>query len=195
LIAQWGDDDDFSLRQNELHSVIEQALGADEAALWQQFTDMLPQAIKLKELREVLWAQTDEQRVNALASIYDRLGQPVPAENILPPRVKVMTMHGAKGLAASVVFIPGLEDQLLPGPKRAPYPGLIWEAARLLYVSITRARAACIISYATRRFLNGKTQAHVSCRFNAHLGGAFNHRTQGLAASEIQQIAVECLTI
>jgi len=104
-------------------------------------------------------------------------------------------MHGAKGLSAPVVFIPGLEDQLLPGPRRAPYAGLVLEAARLLYVSITRARATCIVSHATRRFINGRTQTHAPSRFNAHLSGAFAQRGQGLSAAEVQQIMTECLTI
>ncbi|WP_150107216.1 hypothetical protein [Pedosphaera parvula] len=29
-----------------------------------------------------------------------------------------MTMHGAKGLSCRVVFIPGLEEHMLPGSKR-----------------------------------------------------------------------------
>jgi DNA helicase II / ATP-dependent DNA helicase PcrA len=194
-IIQWGDDDIFSSRRTDLRNIIEQSVGVDEAVLWQQFTDNLPQAITLKELRDVLSAPTDEQRANTLASVYERLGEEVPVASVVPPRVKVMTMHGAKGLAASVVFVPGLEDQLLPGPKRAPYPGLVWEAARLLYVSITRARAACVLSYVTRRFMNGRTQAHSSSRFNAHLGGAFVQRTQGLNGAEVQQIMAEYLTI
>lgn len=194
-IIQWNEDDVFSSRSPDLRIIIEQALGADEAALWQQFTDNLPQAMLLKELRDLLAAPTDEQRANILSLIYERLGEQMPEADVVPPRVKVMTMHGAKGLAASVVFIPGLEDELLPGPKRAPYPGLVWEAARLLYVSITRARATCILSYVTRRFMNGRTQAHTSSRFNAHLGGIFAQRAQGLNGADVQQIAAECLTI
>ena len=33
-------------------------------------------------------------------------------------------MHGAKGLDAAVVFIPGLEEEEFPGPRRTPYRGL-----------------------------------------------------------------------
>jgi DNA helicase-2/ATP-dependent DNA helicase PcrA len=194
-IAQWDDEDPFDLRAADLYTLIEQAVGTDKAALWQQFAATLPQGITLKELRGVVWAANDEQRVAALDAVYERLGEPVPAQNVRPPRVKIMTMHGAKGLSAPVVFIPGPEDQLLPGPRRAPYAGLVLEAARLLYVSITRARATCIVSYATRRFLNGRTQTHAPSRFNAHLSGAFAQRGQGLSAAEVQQIMTERLTI
>src|SRR5947208_16422875 len=99
-----------------------------------------------------------------------------------------MTMHGAKGLSASIVFIPALEDTILPGTKRAPYPGLVLEAARLLYVSITRARTVCVISNAYRRFFNGRNVAQAPSRFTASLGGAFQQRRSGLQAAEIQNV-------
>jgi lactate dehydrogenase-like 2-hydroxyacid dehydrogenase len=111
----------------------------------------------LNELRDYVWADTDEQQAVILETVYTRLGQPLPAEAVLPERVRLMTMHGAKGLSGTIAFIPALEDTILPGTKRAPYPGLVLEAARLLYVSITRARAVCIMSNAQRRFFNGKT--------------------------------------
>lgn len=66
-----------------------------------------------------------------------------------------MSMHGAKGLSARIVFVPGLEEHIFPGPWRQPYPGLVLEAARLLYISITRARAACILNYAKQRRIQG----------------------------------------
>ena len=99
-----------------------------------------------------------------------------------------MTMHGAKGLSARIVFIPGLEEEIIPGPRRQPYPGLVLEAARLLYVSITRARAACILTYAQRRIVNGQfTNQHAS-RFTASLNGGFAQRQNGLTAGEVQAI-------
>jgi DNA helicase-2/ATP-dependent DNA helicase PcrA len=100
----------------------------------------------------------------------------------------VMTMHGAKGLSAKVVFIPGLEESILPGTKRQPYPGLVLEAARLLYVSTTRARAACILSYGRRRLVFGSFVDQVPSRFLAHTGGAFAFRTTPLSVSELAEI-------
>jgi hypothetical protein len=38
-------------------------------------------------------------------------------------------MHGAKRLSAQVVFIPGLEEHIFPGPWRRPYPGLVFGKA------------------------------------------------------------------
>ena len=83
------------------------------------------------------------------------------------------------------MFLPD-DTEVLPGTKRAPYPGLVLEAARLLYVSITRTRAVCIMSNANRRFLNGKTVTQAPSQFTAHLGGVFQNRSAGLQAQEIQ---------
>ena len=102
-----------------------------------------------------------------------------------------MTMHGAKGLSGKIVFVPGLEEEILPGPWRQPYPGLVLEAARLLYVSITRARAACIISYARTRIVHGQFSGQTPSRFAANLGGPFVARNSGGSAAELVQITNE----
>ena len=60
-------------------------------------------------------------------------------------RVKIMTLHGAKGLEAENVVIAGVADQVIPG--RAKEPDRIEEQRRLLYVSITRAKSSLIISW------------------------------------------------
>jgi len=54
--------------------------------------------------------------------------------------VKVMTMHGSKGLEFPVVAIPGLG--FLPGPDRDPQ-----EEARLLYVGMTRAMDQLLMTW------------------------------------------------
>jgi len=56
-------------------------------------------------------------------------------------------MHGAKGLDGSVVFIPSVEQGIIPSFKAIQAAGLVIEQRRLLYVSVTRAKAACIISH------------------------------------------------
>ncbi|GIL06877.1 MAG: DNA helicase [Betaproteobacteria bacterium] len=158
---------------------------------WQAFGSALPAGMTLEELRDYLWADTDEQQSAILQGVMIRLNLPIPAAGVLPPRVRVMTMHGAKGLSAKVVFIPGLEEEILPGPWRQPYPGLVLEAARLLYVSITRARAACIMSYAQTRMVHGQFSKQTPSRFAVHLGGVFAARSSGLTTAEIAQITNE----
>jgi len=62
--------------------------------------------------------------------------------------VNIMTMHQAKGLTATAVFIVGAEDEYIPG--RAEGRG-IDDERRLLYVSLTRARHYLIITHCHQR--------------------------------------------
>lgn len=57
-------------------------------------------------------------------------------------RVVLMTVHRAKGLEWSTVFVAGCNEGLLPHPK-----GEIEEERRLMYVAVTRARDVCELSY------------------------------------------------
>ena len=69
-----------------------------------------------------------------------------PAEEELPDKVRVMTMHSAKGLEARVVFVPALEDDLIPGAVEN-----LEERRRLFYVSVTRTREILFLSWAYQR--------------------------------------------
>ncbi len=79
--------------------------------------------------------------------------------------VQIMTMHASKGLEFKAVFIPGLEDGLLPfrgvgallGNTDDFMPPSVEEEERLLYVSITRASEAVFLSSAATRRLYGHT--------------------------------------
>jgi DNA helicase II / ATP-dependent DNA helicase PcrA len=100
-------------------------------------------------------------------------------------KIRLMSMHGAKGLAAQVVFIPGLEEGILPANKSRMYPGLVQEEARLLYVSITRAKALCVLSFSENRQMFGKPEDMAPSQFASFLNGTFTSRTGGLNPREI----------
>src|SRR5262249_41753594 len=128
-IAGWQTTDTLAMRNDEIANLLTAVFNPAAAIAWNQFTANLPQDMTLQELRDWLWADTDDQQMFLLASVYTRLNQQIPQAAVLPPRVRIMSMHGAKGLSARVVFIPGLEEAVFPGPFRQPYPGLILEAA------------------------------------------------------------------
>jgi DNA helicase II / ATP-dependent DNA helicase PcrA len=102
-----------------------------------------------------------------LRALAARLGADEPDTTLVPDRVQVLTMHSAKGLSAQVVFIPGLEEPILPGDKRRPYPGLVLEAARMLYVSITRAPVGCWLSHAWGRIVHYEWRGQPASQFAA----------------------------
>ena len=152
----------------------------------------MPNALTLAELRELFVTTSDEVSASLLTEAYQRMGLEPPEAQDPISKVRMMTMHGAKGLSARAVFIPGLEEEVFPGPRRRPYPGLIEEAARLLYVSITRARAACILSFARRRLVHGQLTQHAPSRFNRSTGGAFNQQVDGLTPAMAARIVADC---
>lgn len=81
------------------------------------------------------------------------------------PRITLMTVHAAKGLEFSNVFIVGLEEELFPSAMASASASEIEEERRLLYVAITRAKHFCMMSYASSRFRNGQTATCQPSRF------------------------------
>ena len=70
-------------------------------------------------------------------------------------RVKLMTIHAAKGLEFEVVFVGGMEEQLFPSPLSTYSREDLEEERRLFYVAITRAKQHLFLTYATSRYKFG----------------------------------------
>ena len=96
--------------------------------------------------------------------------------------VQIMTMHASKGLEFQAVFLPGLEDGLLPlrkdrlfgagtngnaasGEQTPSAPSAQQadedEERRLLYVALTRAARALFVTHSARRTLYGLSLIHI----------------------------------
>ncbi len=96
----------------------------------------------------------------ALASDQDEMEENKPA-------VKLMTVHGSKGLEFEYVFISGLEQDLFPhramesrSEKRDDE-----EERRLFYVAITRAKKKIYMSHASTRTIYGSKRVAVPSEF------------------------------
>jgi DNA helicase-2/ATP-dependent DNA helicase PcrA len=85
--------------------------------------------------------------------------------------VTLMTMHGAKGLEFSHVFLTGLEEGVFPHSRALTDPTELEEERRLAYVGITRAMDRLFLSYAQRRALFGNTYAYPKSRFIEEMPG------------------------
>jgi len=83
----------------------------------------------------------------------------------LAQNVQLMTIHSAKGLEFSYVFLVGLEEDLLPSKQSKDEPHLIDEERRLCYVGMTRAMKKLTLSFAIKRFLYGKSLYAYPSRF------------------------------
>ena len=71
-------------------------------------------------------------------------------------KVTLMTVHAAKGLEFSYVFVIGLEENLFPSMMSGESKESLEEERRLFYVAITRARKRLFLSFATNRFRWGQ---------------------------------------
>jgi DNA helicase-2/ATP-dependent DNA helicase PcrA len=72
-------------------------------------------------------------------------------------RVRLSTIHQAKGLEFEVVFVIMLCDGLFPNARSLKRPEDEEEERRLFYVAVTRARNELYLSYPLTRTLGGST--------------------------------------
>lgn len=81
------------------------------------------------------------------------------------PAVQLMTMHSAKGLEFSLVFIAGLEEGMFPSQQSVEEVGRLEEERRLCYVGMTRAMQKLYLCHAESRRLYGQEKYHQASRF------------------------------
>jgi ATP-dependent DNA helicase Rep len=89
-------------------------------------------------------------------------------------RVQLATLHAAKGLEFSQVFLMGVEEELLPH-RNAIESDTIEEERRLMYVGITRAQHQLTITYAQKRKQFGEIVDTTPSRFLDELPEAHIH--------------------
>jgi len=80
-------------------------------------------------------------------------------------KVTLMTVHSAKGLEYDYVYIVGMEEGLFPSSRSVESLSDLEEERRLMYVAITRAKRAVMLSYAEMRRVWGKTENTQPSRF------------------------------
>jgi len=83
--------------------------------------------------------------------------------------ISLMTIHGSKGLEFPVVFVCGVEEDLLPHKNSVGTDLGLSEERRLFYVAITRAKEKLHLSHARQRFSNFQKQARKPSRFLGEL--------------------------
>jgi DNA helicase-2/ATP-dependent DNA helicase PcrA len=98
-----------------------------------------------------------------------REGETVPFQQ---DAVSLLTIHGAKGLEFSVVFLIGMEEGLFPYLANTDSEmDNIEEERRLFYVGMTRAKEKLYLVYTHSRFLFGQCHSMPCSTFLADIPG------------------------
>ena len=147
-----------------------------EAWLFQTSANDKAAQRRLENVEElVAWLeklQADEMKGETLAEMVSHLALmdilERQEEESADDRVSLMTLHAAKGLEFPVVFLVGMEEELLPHRTSIEEEN-IEEERRLAYVGITRARRLLHLTCARRRRRGGETVACEPSRFLAEL--------------------------
>ena len=131
---------------------------------------------RLENLDELLNAVTEWQEEESgsiaefldeaalMASVDDRAIKAVN-EEVVDDAVTLMTLHNAKGLEFPVIFLVGLEENLIPHRSSTSSLQEIEEERRLLYVGITRAQEDLFLVNCESRMSFGRTEIARPSRF------------------------------
>jgi ATP-dependent DNA helicase Rep len=119
---------------------------------------------RLENVKDLLgWLErlAEDAPGQGLTDLLGRLSLLTSLDNDKEPeqQVRLMTLHGSKGLEFPQVFMVGVEEELLPH-KNSLVEGAEEEERRLMYVGITRARENLTLSYVRKRRRFGEV---ISC--------------------------------
>jgi DNA helicase-2/ATP-dependent DNA helicase PcrA len=133
-------------------------------------TEGSPEAFsRIENLKELANAAHDaEGRGETLAEFLDHAALASDTDQFDPnARVTLMTLHAAKGLEFSLVFLAGLEEGLFPHSRTLSSPDELEEERRLCYVGMTRAMNTLILTRAhyRRRYGNDAPEMSIPSRF------------------------------
>jgi DNA helicase-2/ATP-dependent DNA helicase PcrA len=130
----------------------------EETGLRQYFAEGVSAQESFRWLHLLAGLHGDKPAVETLPAFLDDLSQ-WRAGDFFDPRadaVAMMTLHAAKGLEFPVVFICGLDQDLLPLAHKNQGQEALQEERRLFYVAMTRARHLLLLSTVDRRSFYGE---------------------------------------
>lgn len=121
------------------------------------------------------------------------LRDPVESADDNADEVQMMTLHACKGLEFPLVFLLGLEEDLLPHSKLGQD---VDEERRLFYVGVTRAQKHLILTRVRERKRYGRPQPVAPSRFLLEIDPHLLHEQQGgrpLAAADREAMVANFL--
>jgi DNA helicase-2/ATP-dependent DNA helicase PcrA len=108
---------------------------------------------RIENLQELVNAAREaESRGEALSQFLDHAALVSDSDEYSEhSRVTLMTLHTAKGLEFSTVYLVGMEEGLFPHKLSLMEDAALEEERRLCYVGMTRARQRLVLTWAARR--------------------------------------------
>jgi DNA helicase-2/ATP-dependent DNA helicase PcrA len=118
----------------------------------------------------VLQFQEDSEQTN-LQSFLENASLASDLDNLEEgeEKISLMTLHSAKGLEFTIVFLVGLEQGLFPHARSLRDPIALEEERRLCYVGVTRAQEQLFLTYTRERRIWGSIEAATPSQFLAEL--------------------------
>jgi len=127
---------------------------------------------KLENVQELLTAVRSFEQEHPVAQLPDFLEhvmlmqEHTESDESKPvQQVKMMTLHGAKGLEFDFIIMPGLEEQLFPSARAMSTNAEMEEERRLMYVGLTRAREYVLLTNSELRTTYGSSTYQQISRF------------------------------
>ncbi len=142
------------------------------ATRWENVQELLAVAAQYEDLEPAASLASFLEEVALVADVDD-------PEAEAPDAVTLTTLHAAKGLEFPVVFMPGMEDGLLPHSLSRDDPEQLEEERRVCYVGMTRARERLYLTHVRRRVRNGRYEPAVASPFLAALPAGDVARARG----------------
>ncbi|MCL1850180.1 MAG: UvrD-helicase domain-containing protein [Bacteroidetes bacterium] len=141
-----------------------------------EFTDKEPESLFNEETGEIIteYFPSLDRFVESISLLTDDEEK----KNEQQDRVKLMTIHSAKGLEFDYVYVTGLEENLFPSSMSLGTRAELEEERRLFYVAITRARKKLVLTSAQTRYRFGSLQFCEESRFLREIPDIFIHKTQ-----------------
>ncbi len=151
----------------ELASLVLTATGYREALAAEQSEDSQDRLENLQEFVGALDEFSAENPEQTLADYLEQVSLTAQSDDRGDQgrRVRLMTIHSAKGLEFTRVILTGMEEGVFPHGRSLQDPSQMEEERRLAYVAVTRAKRDLLITYAARRSLYGQTQVNEPSRF------------------------------
>jgi DNA helicase-2/ATP-dependent DNA helicase PcrA len=204
-VRTWSMSDTLAARSGDITTLLSSQVftsgrnAANSLSIWSTLIGSLPAQITLEELLQFLAADSESDQQAILDLVNQRIGGGQPQTQApVQKRIRILTMHGAKGLSGKVVFIPGAEQGLMPNFRALQATGLLIEQRRLFYVSVTRAMACCIATHAAQHSgaqAMALTQRSVARLTRSQFLNEMNvpsvTRTTGLSQAEAAAIVAE----